>query len=270
MSRIEDALDKVSRLQERPQRYAQDKARPEQARGEKICPVVPKHCCVVTLAEPESLVSEEYRKIKTTISRFMLKHAKQHSLMITSCVSGEGKSLTAINLAVSMAQDVDHDVLLIDADLRRPSLAEYLGIPAAPGLSECLRNEVPIASAIVKTDVRGLSFLPGGKSARNPVEILSSSTMRSLLGELKRTAADRILIIDTPPVLSFAETQTIGSLVDDILFVVREGAVTISDLQEALDIIDRTKLLGVVYNDVTDKNRDNRYSHYYRYYADRR
>jgi protein-tyrosine kinase len=269
MSRIEDALDKISRMQERSQRPAPEKPRVERVTA-KTCPVVPKNPCIVTLTEPDSPAAEEYRKMKTTILRFALKHVKRHSLMISSCVSGEGKSLTAINLAISMAQEIDHGVLLIDADLRRPSIAEYLGIPAVPGLAECLRNEVPAASAIIKTDIPGLSLLPGGKGVKNPVEMLSSPMMRSLFGDLMRSATERSIIIDTPPVLPFAETQTIGSLVDGILLVVKEGTITMPELLEALDIVDRTKVLGVIYNDVTDAGRNNRYSHYYRYYAARR
>ncbi len=269
MSRIEDALDKASKLQGRLQGDPRGKAPKERTDAEKRL-LVPKNSSIVTITEPDSPAAEEYRKLKTTILRIALQNVRQHTLMVSSCASGEGKSLTAINLAVSMAQEVDQSVLLIDADLRRPSLSDYLGITAASGLSECLREGAPVSSAIIRTDIPGLDLLLAGKAVRNPVEILSSPTMRTLFNELKRSAPDRSIIIDTPPILPFAETQVISSMVDGILLVVKEGAITVQELQEALEIIDRTKILGVAYNDVTDKGMSNRYLHYYRYYAEKR
>lgn len=233
-------------------------------------PWTPKNPCVVTLSEPDSPVAEEYRKLKTTVLRTAAQGAQRPTLVVTSSVSGEGKSLTAINFAVSMAQETDHRVLLIDGDLRRPSLSEYLGISPHTGLAHCLREGFPVLSAVVKTHVPGLELLAAGKAVRNPVETLSSHRMRSFFAELKRLAPDRTVIVDTPPVLPFAETQVMSLLADGILFVVKEGESTVQEVRDSLDLLEGGNILGIVFNGVTDVAVTNRYSHYYRYYTARR
>jgi len=270
MSRIENALEKSTSLHARPQPVPQTVALGRRPDERADPPFVPKNPCIVTLTEPDSPIAEEYRKLKTTVIRLAMQNTKQHALMVTSSVSGEGKSLTAINLAVSLAQDVGMSVLLIDADLRRPNLMEYLGIKVKTGLTECLREGVPVLSAVIKSGIPRLDLLMAGKGVRNPVELLSSPSMRSLFEELKRQAPERSIIIDSPPVLPFAETQVLSSLVDSVLFVVREGATTVQELQDALEIIEGAKVLGIVFNGVTDRTMNNRYYHYYRYYAEQR
>jgi len=270
MSRIENALEKAAQMLARSQFDPQlaPPARSPDERTEQFA--VPKNSSIVTLTEPDSPAAEEYRKLKTTVLRLAPRHAKQYALMVTSSLPGEGKSLTAINLAVSLAQDVGHSVLLIDADLRRPSLSEYMGVPDRTGLNECICEGYPVSSAILRTAISRLDLLPAGKAIRNPVEILSSPMMRSLLGDLKQLAPERTIIIDTPPVLPFAETQAISTMVDGILFVIKEGETTVPELQDALEIIEGGKVLGVVFNGVTGEGMKNRYYHYYRYYAEKR
>jgi protein-tyrosine kinase len=229
----------------------------------------PKNPLIVTLTEPDSPAAEEYRKLKAMVIKLTQEDARRTAIMVTSANSGEGKSLTSINLAISLAQEVNHNALLIDADLRRPSIAAYLGITAETGLAECLRDGVDVSSAIIGTHVPKLDILPAGKSVSNPVELLSSPKMKSLLLELKRLYPERYLIIDTPPTLPFAESQIISMLVDGLLFVVKEGETTVHDLQDALDILKGTKLLGISYNnvDVNAQGMNNRYRQYYRYYS---
>ncbi len=270
MSRDEKALENAVRHEMRPQAAAVA-AVPERKRDERLeRRSAPKNPCIVTLNDPESPAAEEYRKLKTTVLRLAPQNRKQHTFVVTSSISGEGKSLTAINVAVSMAQDIDQRVLLIDCDLRRPSLSEYLGITVHTGLAQCLREGAPVQSAILKTGVPGLELLPAGKAVRNPVEILSSPRMRSLVNEVKRLAPDRTVIIDTPPVLPFAETQVLSSLADGVLFIVKEGESTVQEVRDSLDLIAGANLLGIVFNGVTDVAMTNRYHHYYRYYAARR
>lgn len=269
MNRDENARQNAVLQDMRPHTTAS--AAPERRSGKPAeCRVRPKNPFLVTLNDPDSPVAEEYRKLKTKVLRMAPPNRRQQTLVVTSSVSCEGKSLTAINFAVSMAQEVGSRVLLIDCDLRRPSLTEYLGITVPTGLAHCLGENVPVTSAIIKTDVPGLDLLPAGKAMRNPVELLSSPRMRSLIGEVKRLAPERTVIIDTPPVLPFAETQVMSSLADGILFVVKEGASTVEEVRDSLDLIAGANILGIVFNGVTDVAMTNRYYHYYRYYAARR
>jgi exopolysaccharide/PEP-CTERM locus tyrosine autokinase len=191
--------------------------------------------------------------------------------MVTSATPGEGKSLTAINLAVSLAQEVhhSHSVLLIDADVRKPSLMEYLGITAETGLVDCLRDGAKASSVIIGTGIPKLDILPAGRGVRNPVELLSSPKMKALLIEQRRLHPERYIIIDTPPLLPFAETQIISQLVDGVLFVVKEGMTTVQELQECFDIMSGTKVLGIAFNAVSAQVVNNRYRHYSQYYAAR-
>lgn len=271
MSRIENALEKAARMHDVGHEAPQASA-PSGETAEAERPLfVPKNPLLVTLTEPASPAAEEYRKLKAMVIKLTQQDARKTVIMVTSSNSGEGKSLTAINLAISLAQEVSHSALLIDADLRRPSLAAYLDITAHSGLAECLRDGVNASSAIIRTGIPKLDILPAGKSVSNPVELLSSPKMKSLLLELKRNYHERYIIIDTPPILPFAETQIISMLVDGVLFVVKEGETTVQDLQDSLDILKGTSVLGIAFNnvDVSAQGMNNRYRHYYQYYSDR-
>jgi protein-tyrosine kinase len=272
MSRIENALEKASSLQarmpRRPDRSSSVVAEPAPV---LVAPTIgTRNPGIVTLTKPESPAAEEYRKLKTAVLRQALSKNRQPVIVVTSCVSGEGKSLTSLNLAVSIAEEVDRSVLLIDTDMRRPSLAEYLGISVQKGLSDCLRDGTDASSVVVGTGISRLNLLPAGPSVRNPVELLSSPAMPSLLANLRRSAAEQILVIDTPPALPFAETPIVGSMADGIVLVVKEATVTVDQLKEALELIGESRLLGVVFNDVLDGSRNEQYQHYYRYYAGQR
>jgi exopolysaccharide/PEP-CTERM locus tyrosine autokinase len=210
-------------------------------------------------------VAEEYKKLRSMILHMTKRKENHNTIMVTSADSGEGKSLTAINLAIVMAQEYNHTVLLIDADLRRPSLHGYLGLQPALGLTDCLVDDLDVSRALIKAGTPRLSFLASGRTANNPAELLSSNKMRNLVHEIKGRYRDRYIIIDTPPVLAFAETHAMSSYVDGILFVVKEGVAS-SSVLAALDILQGGKVLGIVYNNVSAERRGGRYSHYYHYY----
>jgi protein-tyrosine kinase len=217
---------------------------------------------VVTYNDPKSPIAEEFRKLKSTLIHLEQLGQGRRTLMITSALGGEGKSITTINLAITLAQELDHTVLMIDADLRKPTLHRYLGVPAAPGLADCLVDGVNPAETIIRTGLGKLSFLPAGREVENPAELLGSERMRQLVQQMRRRYPDRFLLIDTPPILPVAEARILSTLVDGVIFVVREGAVGMTDLQEALDGVQRDKLLGIVYNNVRPESLQGRY-HYY-------
>jgi len=270
MSRIENALEKASRIRavdtvDTVESSPFTPSDSDEDAGKTLDAT--RNPCLVTVTAPDSPAAEEYRKLKAMVMKLMKPGTMQNVIMVTSCTSGEGKSLTSINLAVSLAQEVDNRALLIDADLRRPSLDRYLGITAKVGLSDCLADGVSTSSAIIGTGIPNLDLLPAGRNVQNPVELLSSPKMKLILSDLKKYYSEKYIIIDTPPILPFAETQVVSMLANGVLFVVKEGASTAQDLQDALEIIHGTRLLGIVFNETTTGGMDNRYRHYYRYYA---
>ncbi len=230
----------------------------------------PKNTSIITYGDPDSPITEEYRKLKTLLLR-MTKQEFQNTVMVTSAISGEGKSVTSSNLAVMLAREYGQTVLLIDADLRRPSLGEYLGMAPHVGLADCLEDGIDAGMAIEKTGIQKLSFMSAGGKADNPSELLSSQRMKEFLFELKHRYQDRYIIIDTAPILLFAETQALSMLVDGVLVVVKEGGVSLKGISEMLDILKGANVLGMVYNNASAPSLDGRYhSHYYHYYSDKR
>jgi receptor protein-tyrosine kinase/non-specific protein-tyrosine kinase len=262
MSRIEKALEKATRLRENGDACERTV---KKAGGEEITAIKEVSPYVVTLNDPASPISEEYRKLKSMVVKLTKQGGFKNAIMVTSSLGGEGKSVTAANLAVTLSQEYDHTVLLIDADIRKPSLHRYLNIIPEVGLADCLVDGLDIEAALLKAGTGKLTFLPAGnKDVKNPAELLSSQKMKKLLDGIKHRYSDRYIIIDTPPILSFAETFAISSMVDGILFVVREGVASIQSIRDALDILKDSFMLGIVYNDVSV---DGLYGHYhYQYY----
>ncbi len=263
MSRIEKALEEAVR-QRGPVRGSgalKTPVHPES--GAERPAFVPANPVLVTLTDPDSPVSEEYRKLKGMITKLTKRDGFRNLLMVTSSVSGEGKSVTCLNLAVILAEEYNHTVLLIDADLRRPSLHGYLGVPQHAGLSDCLRGGLDLKTAIVRTGIPKLSLLTSGGKTANPVELLSSPRMRELLREVKGRYRDRYVIIDTPPLLPYAETHALAAQTDGVVFVVKEGTTSRKSIRDAIDSMKEASLLGVVFNDVSAGSLKGRYDYYY-------
>jgi exopolysaccharide/PEP-CTERM locus tyrosine autokinase len=267
MSRLEKALEKATRLRKRndvvEKEHTSEKAVREAISEEKL-EIKGASPYIVTLSEPGSPISEEYKKLKSMVVKLTKKGGFKNTIMVTSSFGGEGKSITAANLAVTLSQEYDHTVLLIDADIRNPSLGRYLNVDSEVGLINCLNDGTTVGSALIKMGGK-LTFLPAGKEdVSNPVELLSSERMKNLLHEIKHRYSDRYVIIDTTPILSFAETFAISSLMDAIVFVVREGVTSIQGIRDSLEVLKGSFVLGIVYNDVSDDGIGGNY--YYRYY----
>jgi exopolysaccharide/PEP-CTERM locus tyrosine autokinase len=272
MSRIESILEKATKLRgggdpvEIPQRLTSPT--PQILSGtfpeEMVCKVA--NSCLVTITEPNSPIAEEYKKLKSMVIKATNSETFLNTLMVTSTIAAEGKSLTSINLAVSLAQEYDHTVLLIDADLRKPSISEYLGIPRAPGLADCLVDGVPVSEVLVKTGIGKLMVIPAGKRIDNPAELFSSGRMQAFISEVKNRYPDRYVIFDTPPVLSFADANILSAYVDGVLFVVKEEGATVKNIKEALNSLRDSKILGMVYSNVEISRFDSNYN-YRSYYS---
>ncbi|HXV19774.1 MAG TPA: polysaccharide biosynthesis tyrosine autokinase [Desulfuromonadales bacterium] len=278
MSRIEQALEKAARQREHnpefiPVPSAEAASAPSAERGnghrERDAALLLANPLPVSspfLVAPGNknnpAAAEEYRKLKSLVLRLTRGERFLNTLLITSAGSNEGKTLTALNLAIVLAQEYDHSVVLIDADLRRPSVHRYLGIKPEVGLAQCLQDHLPVARALVKTGLGRLVVLPAGGVVADPVELLSSARMKDILRELKSRYPDRYVIIDTPPSAPFADAQMLGQVVDGVLFVVREGVARTNDIREGLGSLKDANLLGVVYNDVSFTPGNGRYYYY--------
>jgi protein-tyrosine kinase len=275
MSRIEKALEKAAQLRnsaavETRKEQPAEPVRMEQAPAEQVSSyrpadvanINPNNLYLTTLNDPDSLASEEYRKLKSILVKMTRGEKFNNVLMVTSSIAAEGKSITSLNLAISLAREFDHTVLLIDADLRRPSIHKYLNIEPGYGLADCLADGIDIGKTIINTGIGKLSVIPAGKVLQNPLEFFTSQKMQDMITEIKHRYPDRYIIIDTPPFLPFAETRSLSHMVDGIIFVIKEGLASQESIKEALEALKDCNLLGVVFNDASISSQDGRYKDY--------
>ena len=202
---------------------------------------------LVTGLKPQSIESEQFRQLKNNIL-FPEKGNPPRCIMVTATSPGEGKSFVAANLAISIAQNIDEYVLLLDCDLRSPSIDSMFGFNHVQGLSEYLSQSKPLSSVLVKSFLNKLTLLPAGKIPPNPSELLSSEQMKRLIHEVKLRYSDRYIIIDTPPPYLTSETNAISRQVDGIIIVIQQGKTRKKDVLNLIDIYGREKIIGVVYN----------------------
>ncbi len=189
--------------------------------------------------------AERYRLLRTRIKRAEAGR-NVRAIVVTSPAKGDGKSLTAANLALTMAQEFHQRVLLLDADLRRPSIAKLFGISETPGLSDVLLGAEDLDRALVHLPDQHLTVLPARSAAAQPAELLGSGVMRRTLDTL-RGRFDRVLI-DMPPVAPLADVHVISPLADGVLMVVRAGITPKPAIERALSGLDMSKVLGLVLN----------------------
>lgn len=209
------------------------------------------------------LVAEEYKLLRTQILQ-RTKADNRTTLMVTGPFPGEGKTLTAINLAISISQDLDTTVLLVDADLRQPAVHRYFGLPKGPGLVDHLVSGVPIPDLLVHPQgFSKLVILPGGKPRAEAAELISSPMMAGLVQELKEFYANRYVIFDLPPVMSYVDAIAFAPFVDGIILVVERGRTSRESVQECLQRLKGMPLLGCVLNKVSMPGPGHYYSSYY-------
>ncbi len=202
---------------------------------------------LVTYLNPQSLSSEMFKILRGNIL-FPANGKPPQSILITSALPGEGKSFVSTNLAVSIAQNINEHVLLIDGDIRKPSVHRYLGFDETDGLADYLAEGIDLSSVLLKTDIKKLTILPGGRPPHNPAELLSSKEMSQLLIEVKERYSDRYIIIDSPPPQLTAETSAIARQVDGIVIVVKYGSTPREIVEELVETLGKEKILGFVMN----------------------
>jgi len=196
----------------------------------------------------QSPYSDAYKILRTQVLQ-RLQEKGFNSLAVTSPGMNEGKTLTAINLAISLAMEVNYTVLLVDADLRNPGIHTQLGLDALNGLSDYLTQDKPLTELLIHpSGIPRLVVLPGGKPLINSAEMLNSPRMVRLVDELKSRYPSRIILFDLPPLLSAADTLAFSPYVDAALLVIEEGKTQADDVKHAMDLLQGTYLVGTVLN----------------------
>jgi len=209
---------------------------------------------MVTAAGGRTRLLEDFRVIKRPLLQRAFAERKDSDkpgnlIMVTSSLPGEGKTYCAINLAMSIAMELDHTVLLVDADVARPSVLRSLGLPAHRGLMDILLDDkVDMADVMLRTNVDTLTILPAGTSTPRATELLASSSMSALVNEIANRYRDRIVIFDSPPLLLTSESRVLASHMGQIVLVVEAQTTTQHAVKEALRQLEGNQNVNLIYN----------------------
>jgi len=226
------------------------------------CPVLPviirEESHLISVAEEGSLGAEKFRFLAVRL-RHLRQNRPLRKVLITSTIPQEGKSTVAANLACTLARRKQQKTLLLDGDLRRPSVANLFGIAKVPGLAEWLSGQTESIN-IYKLESLGLWILPAGAAPQNPLELMQSGKL-SLLMEQLETWFDWV-VIDSPPVLPLADTSLWTRLADGILLVTRKGTTEKKELQRGLEAVDKSKLIGALVNSSASAAHSDYYQRY--------
>jgi len=198
--------------------------------------------------------AEEYRVIKRALlnnawGKGAVSVEKGNIITVLSALPGEGKTFTAINLAISLAMERNSTVLLIDSDVTKPSVSKIFKVRKNLGLLDILENEsLDIGDAICKTSIPKLNFIPAGKLNDHAAELLASNRMGEFIDEISKRYHDRIILFDAPPILATSHSTILAQLAGQIVLVVESGATLQDKVVEALSFIERDKVIGLVLN----------------------
>lgn len=193
---------------------------------------------------PQSAV---FRMLRTQVLKKMRSNRWQ-TLAVTSPTSGEGKSVVAANLAMAIAMELNQTVLLVDMDLRNPSISNYFGLNAQVGLKDYLSGDLKLSEVLINPGIKRLVILPGVGRAEDSAELLSSPKMASLVADIKSQYDSRVIIFDVPPVLQTDDVSLAASYFDSTLLVLEDGKNTESNITKSLQMLEGSHLLGTVVN----------------------
>jgi len=231
---------------------------------------------IVTPNAPRSHVADEFRVIKrplisNAVGRGATSLPHGNLIMVTSAMPGEGKSFTALNLAMSIAAELDHTVMLVDADVARPSILRMLGLPDGPGLLDLLEGKAEMASVLLKTSIDKLTILPSGTPHARATELLASDAMRLLLDDISKRYPDRIVIFDSPPLILTTEARVLATQMGQVVLVVQAEKTLQADVQHALATIESCPVKMMLLNRVrTDSKGSYAYGYGYGYGSEKK
>lgn len=193
------------------------------------------------------MYTDAFKILSTHVAHKLHEH-NWNTLAITSPNEHEGKTLTAVNLAISLAAEFHQTALLVDADLRRPTVRRTFELEPGPGLSDFLVSQVPVEQLLIHPGIDGLVVLPGGAPLLNSSELLGGRQMAGLVKELKNRYRSRVVVFDLPPVLSAADVLAFAPHVEAALLVVEEGRTRSEDVTRSVELLTETHLIGTVLN----------------------
>ncbi|KTE00622.1 P-loop NTPase [Sphingopyxis sp. H115] len=219
---------------------------------------------------PVTGIAEEYRIVKRELIRNFGGSGNRpvlprgHRVLIASANPGEGKTFSAVNLALSLAVEADHDVLLIDADIAKPSVLEALGLEDGPGLMDALADpHLAVGDCLIQTDIPGLKVMPAGTGHMHDTELLASARTETLLAQLEAGAPGRILILDSPPVLAASPAAVLAGHVGQLIMVVRADETLESSLRDAIGLMGACPHIQLLLNGVKYSPGGRRFGTYY-------
>ena len=245
----------VARIDEGAQRYPEIKVdQHELPRGDEPS---------VLTAPHDSFAGEQFRKLKTQI--FHVSPNPPHIILVTSTTPNEGKSTVSFNLALSISQEIQKKAILVDADLRKPSVL-FKKHKATRGLSNYLSNRIPLTEILIRFE-ENFWIIPAGPSSKRSSELMGTRRMTELLASLREFGEDTYTIIDSPPILATSEPAMLSKMVDAVILVVRADQTPRESIRRAVQNIDRQKILGVVFNQVELKSLSYYSKYYHGYYG---
>jgi protein-tyrosine kinase len=223
----------------------------------------------LTPEDIQSKISEEYRVLKRPI----LKNAfgkntspseEGNLIMVTSSIPGEGKTFTALNLAMSISLEKDTTVLLVDSDVINPSLSKILNLHDRYGIIDLLTDtSLEVSDVIVNTNIPQLRIIPSGLPHEHSTELLASDKMKALAHEISRRYTDRVILFDSPPLLLASQAAVLSQLMGQILIIVEAGETTKENIKSAIDLLDHQKAIGLVLNKTPKGSSGSYYGTYY-------
>jgi len=225
----------------------------------------------ITDRDEFSNLAEQYRLIKRPLlmnatGKGVAPIEKGNLIMVVSALPGEGKTFTSLNLALSMAMERDTTVLLVDGDVGNPSLSRMLGLVEQPGLTDVLLDtELDLGDVILDSNIPGLKVLPAGRMHTNSTELLASDKMVALTDELEMRYANRIVLFDSPPLLITTQSSVLAQQMGQILVVVDAGETSQQAVIDAIEMLDKSKVIGTVLNKQRWRFGQQKYGYYYGY-----
>lgn len=225
---------------------------------------------MIVPGQPVTGIAEEYRIVKRELIRGIIGAPNRpivprgHRVLMASANPGEGKTFSAVNLALSLAAEADYDVLLIDGDMAKPSVIKALGLEDGPGLMDALADpHLPLGDCIIQTDLPGLKVMPAGKSTVHDTELLASSRTEVVLAQLEAGAPGRILVIDSPPILAASPAAVLAGHVGQLIMVVRADETLEASLRDAVSLVSACPHIQLLLNGVKFSPGGRRFGTYY-------
>lgn len=223
---------------------------------------------LVAYHAPYSIEADLFKTLRTKIL-FPENGTPPKTILVTSALPGDGKSFVSSNFSISIASGIEENVLLMDCDIRKPTIHKCFGLYQKLGLSEYLSGDKKFTDIIYKSFIQKLSIIPSGTPPMNPTELLTSKKMQDLLVEVKKRYSDRYIIIDSPPPAMASETSAIAKFVDGIIIVVKAGKTPRRAVGEVVSELGKSKILGVIFNHAEQRVK-NYYGHSKSYYGEKR